>query len=154
MFARNKTFKGNISIDLIPLKNEKQTEQMIKDRCNIFDRVSDIFDGLFVSPVREEIFKRCKIDEQLSSQKLSNDKIKLIANTIHNLTYNIVDHYDNFQVISGGIDLNELTDSLESKSYKNLYFVGESINVDGECGGYNLQWAWTSGAIVGKKLSK
>jgi len=154
LFARNKTYKGKVSIDLIPHKNQKQTEQMIKDRCNIFDRVSDIFDGLFVSPVREEIFKRCKIDEQLSSQKLSNDKIKLIANNIHNLTYNIVDHYDNFQVISGGIDLNELTDSLESKNYKNLYFVGESINVDGECGGYNLQWAWTSGAIVGKKLSK
>lgn len=153
LFARNKTYEGEVVIDLIPAKTEKQTEQMIKDRCNIFDRVSDIFNGLFVSPIREEIFKRCKIDEQLSSKKLTVEKIKLIAKTIHNLEYNVIGHYDNYQVISGGVDLNELKDNLESKKYNNLYFTGESINVDGECGGYNLQWAWTSGAIVGKELS-
>ena len=38
------------------------------------------------------------------------------------------------------------------KDIKNLYFAGEICNVDGVCGGFNLQWAWTSGHIVGENL--
>lgn len=154
LFSRNKKFEGKISIDLLPGRDVSQTEIMVKDRCAIFEKVSDLFDGLFISPVKEEIFRRCKIDEQLDTKKLNVSNIKLLSRTIHDLSFNVVGHYDNFQVVSGGIDLGELTDNLESKKYKNLYFIGEACNVDGECGGYNLQWAWTSGAIVGKKLSK
>lgn len=53
------------------------------------------------------------------------------------------------QVSAGGIGNGELTDTLESRLVKNLYFAGEIIDIDGICGGYNLQWAWTSGAIAG-----
>ena len=48
--------------------------------------------------------------------------------------------------------LEDLSDNLESLKYKNLYFCGEVCDVDGICGGYNLQWAWTSGKIVGESL--
>ena len=48
--------------------------------------------------------------------------------------------------------MGELTDNLESKKYANLYFVGEVVDVDGVCGGYNLQWAWTSGYVVGESV--
>ena len=40
--------------------------------------------------------------------------------------------------------------TLESKKVKGLYFAGEILDVDGICGGYNLQWAWSSGAAAGK----
>ena len=39
--------------------------------------------------------------------------------------------------------------SLESKKWKGLYLIGELLDVDGICGGYNLQWAWSTGAIAG-----
>ncbi len=52
------------------------------------------------------------------------------------------------QVTSGGVDLSELTDSLESKKLKNLYVIGESLNMDGLCGGYNLHWAFLSAIAV------
>lgn len=54
------------------------------------------------------------------------------------------------QICSGGVDPRELTDQLESRLHPGIYFAGEVIDVDGPCGGYNLQWAWSSGAVAGK----
>ena len=53
------------------------------------------------------------------------------------------------QVCSGGIDLTELTDNLECKKVPGLYITGEALDADGCCGGFNLQWAWTTGALAG-----
>lgn len=54
------------------------------------------------------------------------------------------------QVCSGGILLQNLDENLQSTQYPGLYFAGEVLDVDGACGGYNLQWAWSSGAIAGR----
>ena len=75
-----------------------------------------------------------------------------MAFIIKNLTFSVCDFYENNQVFSGGIELDNLDDNLQSKKYDNLYVIGESLNVDGKCGGFNLQWAWTSGFIVGSKI--
>ena len=56
------------------------------------------------------------------------------------------------QVTKGGIRLKELDDNLMSKFQKGLYFAGEICNVDGECGGYNLQWAFTSAYAVAEGI--
>lgn len=58
------------------------------------------------------------------------------------------------QVASGGIDTHEVSQNhLESKLVKNLYFSGEVLDVDGECGGYNLMWAIASGIIVARHIT-
>lgn len=61
-----------------------------------------------------------------------------------------VNPFEQAQVCRGGIDFSELDDTLQSHYQKNLYLCGEMIDIDGKCGGYNLQWAWTSGYIAGK----
>ncbi len=53
------------------------------------------------------------------------------------------------QVCMGGISLVSLTDELESANAPGLFFTGEAVDVDGACGGYNLQWAWSSGRAAG-----
>lgn len=62
--------------------------------------------------------------------------------------------FDMAQVTRGGIKMNEVTDALESKLQKNLFFAGEVLDVDGDCGGYNLQWAFSGGVLVGEEISK
>ena len=58
--------------------------------------------------------------------------------------------FDQAQVCSGGVELSEVSqETLESKRYKGLYLAGELLDIDGICGGYNLQWAWTSGYLCG-----
>jgi len=62
--------------------------------------------------------------------------------------------FEDAQVTAGGIDINEIkSETLESKLVKGLYFTGEIIDIDGLCGGYNLQWAWSSGYLAGKSAS-
>ena len=62
--------------------------------------------------------------------------------------------FDNAQVTKGGVYMRELDEGLMSLKVENLYFGGELINVDGECGGYNLQWAFSSGAVVANSISE
>lgn len=57
--------------------------------------------------------------------------------------------FDNAQVCAGGVPLEEVTQELESRLAPGVYFAGEILDVDGKCGGYNLQWAWSSGYIAG-----
>lgn len=58
------------------------------------------------------------------------------------------------QVCSGGVRTEELDGDLQSKKHPGLYFAGEVVDVDGACGGYNLQWAWSSGAVAGRAAAQ
>lgn len=59
------------------------------------------------------------------------------------------------QVCSGGVDTAEIyPETMESRLHRGLYFAGELVDIDGTCGGYNLQWAWSSGAAAGFHAAK
>ena len=61
--------------------------------------------------------------------------------------------FDQAQTTAGGVPLSEIKNTFESKLCPGLFFAGEILDVDGICGGYNLQWAWTSGFIAGEEAS-
>ncbi len=58
------------------------------------------------------------------------------------------------QICAGGILASELSEHMETKKVPGLYVTGECINTDGRCGGYNLQWAWSTGAIAGRSAAE
>jgi predicted flavoprotein YhiN len=61
--------------------------------------------------------------------------------------------WNNAQVTKGGAVTSEFNpNTMESKLVKNLYAVGEVLDIDGDCGGYNLQWAWSSGILAGRSI--
>lgn len=62
--------------------------------------------------------------------------------------------WDRAQVTAGGVPLTELTETLESKQCPGLYLCGELLDVDGDCGGYNLHWAWSSGLTAGNAAAE
>lgn len=63
--------------------------------------------------------------------------------------------FEQAQVCSGGVDTTEINPlTMESLLHEDLYFAGELLDMDGPCGGYNLQWAWSSGAIAGMHSAK
>ena len=62
--------------------------------------------------------------------------------------------FDFCQVTGGGLSLNELNPDFSLIKYPSVYVIGELINITGECGGYNLHWAFLSGMIAGKAASK
>ena len=60
--------------------------------------------------------------------------------------------FNNAQVTAGGVDTNDVDTTLESKKVENLYFTGEILDIYGECGGYNLQFAFATGLLVGDSI--
>lgn len=62
--------------------------------------------------------------------------------------------FEQAQVCAGGVDFDEVTENLESIKIPDVFFAGELLDIDGICGGYNLQWAWSSGAVAGRAAAR
>ena len=67
-----------------------------------------------------------------------------------NVTVSGTNSFEQAQICAGGIDCREVTDTLESRIVPGVFFAGEILDIDGICGGYNLQWAWSSGTVAGQ----
>ena len=152
LLARNNTQNGKIEIDLLPNMSDEQTYNLLLKRRNLNVKINSFFEGLFVSQIGYEILNRMKLYEERQCKTLSENDIQKMTKLIKHLDFNVKGFLDNNQVFSGGVPLSSLEANLQSKQIPNLYFTGEACDVDGECGGYNLQWAWTSGKIVGENL--
>jgi len=89
-------------------------------------------------------------------KRYGNDIYKIIEG-IKSFEFDIqaTNPFEQSQIATGGIDVSQINfDTMESKKFKKLYFAGEIIDVDGICGGYNLQWAWATGYIAGRNAAK
>jgi hypothetical protein len=100
------------------------------------------------------ILKRCFIDSDCYWSSLNDIKKKELCECLISFNINIIDTkgYDNAQVCVGGISLSDIDDNFESKIVPGLYFTGEVLDVTGECGGYNLGFAFLSGMIAGSSI--
>lgn len=152
LFSRIKDFKGKIEIDLLPNMTHKQLSDKLSARKNLNVNMDKFFVGMFQNALANEIFRQAKFNTNINSNKLTSTQIEVLTKTIKSLQFSVYDCFDNNQVFSGGVKLQNLTENLMSKKINNLYFTGEICDVDAVCGGYNLQWAWTSGHIVGESL--
>ena len=97
--------------------------------------------------------QQCHIDPASKAEQCLPKKIQQLVQKIkHNvLTIKEVSGFEKAQVTAGGLATGQVDpDTMESKLCKGLYFTGELLDIDGICGGYNLQWAWTSGYLAGK----
>ena len=117
--------------------------------------IMELLEGSLNYKLVKVILKVTKIDENLSWKDIEEVKKKeLIRNlTNHKLEITSTNSEQKAQVMSGGIPLTEINcKTMESLICKNLYITGEILDVDGDCGGYNLGFAWMSGIIAGKSI--
>lgn len=104
-------------------------------------------------------YKLCVAFTDYIGMKKNAEAVKVPSKTLKRLTSVIKDmpveisgtkEYADAQVCAGGVSTKEVENiSLESRLVKGLYFCGEVLDIDGMCGGYNLQWAWSSGYVAG-----
>src|SRR5699024_2419089 len=102
------------------------------------------------------ILKEIKIDENKKVAQLSNEEIDKLAKILVDWKFEITgsQSYKDAQVTAGGISTKEIdSTTMESKLVKGLYFAGEIMDIDGDCGGFNLQWAWSSAYVAGKNAA-
>jgi len=135
--------------------NEEQIREHFKKELekNPHQSTLELLGTLLPKSVAIELSKLASIDPSLSLSKqkgVHRDKLyRLLVWTP--LTINGHDGFKMAMITRGGIHLKEINPyTMESKKLKNLYFCGEVMNIDGPCGGYNLQWSFASGHLAGK----
>lgn len=142
-------FLADYSLEEIDALFEKRYERM-KSRT-----VAEFCNGLLNKKIMQLFMKLCGVKEDALVEK-SKEKLQTLFRLCKDFTLTIVDAngYDMAQVTAGGVPLSELTNKLESVKVPGVFFAGELVDVDGKCGGYNLQWAWASGYIAGMQAAK
>ncbi len=146
-----------ITIDFLPDYEEKKLRELLfRLKSRLRDEpVTVLLRGIVHEKMIRMILEVAKIDRK-SCLDLTDKDIENLCHTLKNFSVPVrgLRSFDQAQVCSGGVDCREVNENLESVFHPGLYFSGEMLDVDGPCGGYNLQWAWTSGQISGSAAAK
>ncbi|MDD2494095.1 MAG: NAD(P)/FAD-dependent oxidoreductase [Tissierellia bacterium] len=149
-----------VQVDMFPNIEKNDLYEILRDRFskigykNLEDSLIGFINKKLISVALNEAGFE---DHETLSKNLNKKNIYKIVNILKEWKFQVNGHnaWQQAQVTAGGIDLSEVwPETLESKKVKNLYFAGELLDVDGDCGGFNLQWAWSSGYTAGYKASK
>lgn len=146
---------GRVCIDFLRGRDEAAVEEMLLLRKTLSPELenSNIFAGILQSRLGLTVVRYSGLRPSETIGNISRKQIRELAQSAKNFEMNVkgTDSFDNAQVTAGGIRTKEFDpETLESRIVKNLFACGEVLDIDGDCGGYNLQWAWASGYTAGR----
>jgi len=148
--------KEDIVINFIPYLNtvEEVIEYLNKRSEIVTGRtIFELLEGILDYKLIKVILDEAGIDPEKYLEELNKKEVYNLALYLHSFTLNIkgTKSFDNAQVCSGGVPLSEINPlTMESKLVKDLYIVGELLDVNGDCGGFNLAFAFISGMLAGE----
>ncbi len=140
-----------ILVNFMPIDISDFNLFMNTSKNTVFERLEGILNYKLI----KVILKLSNINENLKYSELTNKQKEDLINNLYNYKVNITGtkSFDNSQVTKGGLNLNEINIStMESKKIKGLYIVGELLDLDGDCGGYNLTLSFITGLIAGSNI--
>lgn len=147
-----------VSVDFIPQIGNEALDAFVQKRLQDLKgyTVKDFICGLVHSKLAEYVLKIRKIDENDIVVPDDIDKVTEILRAMKDWKFKITGHkgFEHAQVTKGGVLLEEIDANMESKLVKGVFFAGEMTDVDADCGGYNLHWAWASGKKAGETAAK
>lgn len=154
--------KVQVYVDFLPGTNETALRDFLTGEAGSHGMQKNwyqILAGILNNKLAGMICRKLKLSElcvsQLSEKALQKQTGQIIRQ-VKQTTVMIqsTKRYESAQVTCGGVPVSEITGQMESRIVPGLFLAGELIDVDGICGGYNLQWAWTSGFIAGKNAAQ
>lgn len=150
---------GSLCLDVMPDVTEQELIREIESRCAAFSRrpCEELFTGFCNKRLGQTVIKRAGVPKlSLPCGSLKPQEIRRIAHTLKAFTLQATGTkgWNAAQVTCGGVNTREFCGAtMESKLHPGLYAAGEVMNVTGDCGGFNLQWAWTSGYLAGRAMA-
>ena len=134
----------SLSIDLAPELIDFQKELNSNPHKEIKNVISKYLPQKIVTVILKDL------DETEKCHKINGKTRDLILDRIHNFKITVTGTNQGEETVTaGGVDLDEINPkTMESKKYPNLYFIGEVLNIDGFCGGFNLQNAWSTAYVA------
>lgn len=151
--------KVRVMIDFLPFMDKKESRIFLEQRFAEFgDRNGeDFLTGVLHKKLAAVLLKMAgiRLDQPVSSASIRQREHLLRAIKEYEALVSSVNPFANAQVCCGGVDVREVDPStMESRLMGDIYFAGEILDVDGICGGYNLQWAWSSGKAAGCRAAQ
>ncbi len=133
-----------LNIDFLPERTEEEIYRLLQEKREKFSSLpaGELLFGVVNNQVGRAIMRRAQNDLAVAARLVKTFPLSVKGSL----------GFDYAQVTKGGIPLREVTENLESKLVEGLYFAGEILDVDGQCGGYNLQWAFSSACVVAKAI--
>lgn len=143
-----------VVLNLLPFLKEEERNTFWQERLHAgaYKSAGQFLVGLFPKKMADCLLKRAGISSDRPAGTFTDqEKEALIsACTAFEVEISGSNDFERAQVCCGGVDTREVNPkTMESRRVPGLYFAGELLDVDGACGGYNLQWAWTSGFLAG-----
>ncbi len=150
--------KVSLSLDFAPEYDKNELSDMIDTYSRIHPdrKVGDLLKGFMPAKLIPVLVREARIPEDACGREVKEKELESICSAIKEFSLRINGYmgYEKAQVTRGGISLSQVTDDLESIFHPGLYFAGEVLDVDGTCGGYNLQWAFSSGNVAGNAAGR
>lgn len=141
-FIASEAHQGNtqLFIDFLPDFTEEQVYKALFSKKERFANlaVGELLCGIVNNQIGRAILKRANGDLKLAASYVKAFPLKVVGSL----------GFDYAQVTKGGIPIDEVDENLQSRFAKGLYFAGEILDLDGQCGGFNLQWAYSSARTV------
>lgn len=144
------------SVDLFPFDSLEEVGRSLSDaiRNCPYKTMEELMEGFLNWKLARFLLRQWDIPLRQPCTACGGKQINAIAARCKRWEIPITGYhgFEQAQATQGGVDLREVhMDTMESRLVPGLYFAGEILDVDGTCGGYNLQWAWTSGYIAGRE---
>lgn len=143
-----------VRIDFLPNLSEAETEELVNRRVHAMGHKTceGWMTGLFNKKLAGVLLKLAgiRLEEPVSAVESRRWKALLQQIKAYETEITATNPYENAQICCGGVDTRQVDpQTMESRLVPGLYLAGELLDVDGICGGYNLQWAWSSGQVAG-----
>mgnify|MGYP002672534616 FL=1 len=145
-----------LELDFLPDFTEEYLQQQLQTRLRNTVTESLTLANLFMGMVNSKLLACILKQKGLQwEQRISFPDATALLQTLKHFPVNAtgLNDFTQAQVTAGGVPLEEIDQNFQSLKVPGLFLCGELLDVDGICGGYNLQWAWTSGWIAGESAS-
>ena len=147
-----------VRIDYMPSKRLEDLDKFLRNRFQDKQKTAEeALIGLFNKKLIQMFLKQSGIKLDMAVCKVTEKQIIQLAGNIKGMFTAVVDTngFEQAQVTAGGVSTWEIApDTMESILVPGLYFTGEIMDVDGICGGYNLQWCWSSAFLAAKAIAR
>ena len=146
---------GTLLLDLLPEVSEEEVLALLEARCAGTPgwKAEELLTGFVHNRLGKTLLRSCGISFETDCSSLSADTLRAVCRAVKHFAIEVKGTMgmDGAQVTAGGIHTSEFrADTMESRLCRGLYAAGEVLDIDGDCGGYNLQWAWSSGRLAGE----
>ena len=145
------------ALDLVPQVSMEHLLEMLIARQETMLPASELFTGILHNRLGRILTQACGIGANVPISQLNREELLLAAQMAKGFQVHLTEPLgmDSAQVTAGGIVTEDFDPrTMESKLVPGLYACGEVLDVDGDCGGYNLQWAWSSGRLAGESAGE